>query len=689
MSKLLAWFGIGMFGLLFFPLTGGAQKPEIMAVSFRTDIAFPEYIPLWYEGWGWKDDTGASIQYAQPGMPVGGTIHVFLRNMSEKEIKLSDVLIDGVSLSKAVVAPEGTKEDKHASSLKFSKLPPMDIKRLRDAGEPVWWKIDPMTVEPRQTAEVTIRMRREPSMDRLNLKVLYDSGEMERVLNTREKTPRIEDISFSPDLKTVTLYLRQSQSVWIEPIRILMDGVDVTARCKFEGDSHVDTVPVILQLPTPLEKGSYHCFQASFEYGPAAVAGIRAWSEDLVYGMWGYKNMGATPEESGKNFISDLLKHNINVLMGMVAGLSGEFIHSREGFEYCDSVGMRMMATWFGNARNPIYYFLLDEPDAHDFAYDDCGEPPARLGCLAQCLVAKSQVFREKDPATMQLLNINNTYKPDNWYTYAQLADVCCADPYYQEQLCVLTSQCPSKLVHFTKPTYVQAVGKIARSACAPKPLHLILNSVRHEDIEGPPYRFGTPEEKRLELYYALGAGTKGFSYWWYTPYGRFHGCGSSDPDGVALYNEIARLGAEVRTAAPLILRSCPAKVETEKPKNLSIFPLLAGNDSLVLLFVNEQLCSDRLGTVVVDLENVNSSVRIPSWIEPVDVFEVSSDGISDVTWAYQEPKVELDLGTVSLTRMLIVTQNQETRQQLASLYKEHFEDNIKALPEVNLPVQP
>ncbi|HNT35918.1 MAG TPA: hypothetical protein PKH07_13085, partial [bacterium] len=197
------------------------------------------------------------------------------------------------------------------------------------------------------------------------------------------------------------------------------------------------------------------------------------------------------------------------------------------------------------------------------------------------------------------------------------------------------------------------------------------------------------PEEKRVEVYYALGGGTKGFSYWWYTPYGNFHGCGSSDPSGVSLYNEIARLGAEVRTAAPLILRSCPAGLDVEKPKNLSVWPLLVGRDSLVLLNINEQICSDRLGTVVVQQEDVKSLVRIPSWLKPADVFEISSSGISDATWTIENSDLSVDLGTVFLTRMIVVTSDASLRATLQGLYKERFEGNIKSLPEVTLPEQP
>src|ERR1035441_7414071 len=121
---------------------------------------------------------------------------------------------------------------------------------------------------------------------------------------------------------------------------------------------------------------------------------------------------------------------------------------------------------------------------------------------------------RELAPAPPHLLNLDNTYKPENWYMYAQLADVCCADPYFQEQQRIVWNERPAWAPSFIKPLYVLGAATICNSACAPKPLHIILNSVRH-DTKGGPFRFATPPEKTVELFYALGAGTKSFSYWW------------------------------------------------------------------------------------------------------------------------------------------------------------------------------
>ena len=70
-----------------------------------------------------------------------------------------------------------------------------------------------------------------------------------------------------------------------------------------------------------------------------------------------------------------------------------------------------------GPVLNPVYYFLTDEPDAHDYAVSQL-EPNQRLGSLGQDLVRRSHAFRHEDPAPPQMLNLDNTYKPENWYMY-------------------------------------------------------------------------------------------------------------------------------------------------------------------------------------------------------------------------------------------------------------------------------
>lgn len=657
---------------------GRAASSDVIGAAYRPDTPFPQFMHLWHEGWRVKDADGETIQYAHKGMPLGGYVHVYFRNSSKDPLEITDVLLDGVSLVVAIAFSDDLESGLHPASIHFAKLPKHQLDRLIAAGEPVWWKVNPDPIPPGAMGELIIRLRREPKNETLRVNLLGGNAALGGTVRVTEVQPQMVDISFSPELDTAYLYLRHPDGPGIAPKKIFLDGEDVTSHSKIGSDRDIDTVPVVIRLDKPLLKSSFRCFKAVYPDGSAALAGIRAWSDDLAYGMWGSSGIGNTPGERARNYLMDMHEHNINVHMGMYSGSSKAFMESREGWDFEKSIGMRAMATWYGNTSNPMFYFLMDEPDAQDFGVDGL-EPFQRLGTLAQPLIGKSKVLRRKDSVTPQLLNIDNTYKPENWYMYGQLPDVMCADPYYQEQLRQVYLSWPTGLAFHTKPTYVYAVGTICHSACAPRPLHLILQSVRH-DMPDMPLRFPTPEEKRIEVYYTLAAGAKGLSFWWYTPAGECYGCGAKDADAVPLWKEIGLLGAEVRTAGPVIMRSCPAAVPAKASRQLWVRSLLAGLDTLVMVVVNENVASDRVGTAVEPVGNASMAVDLPSWLQSADVFEITYEGTKDLSWQRAGSKLSIDLGKVELTRLILISADGGLRDRLQTLYETQFASNVRRL---------
>lgn len=656
--------------------TVSAAGLEVVGTAYRPDVPFPRFLTLWAENWALRDANGEPLQYPGKDAPGGGYLHIYLRNSSNRPVEITDLALESVSLTEAIAfLPERQVSGMSPASIRFSKLPEAEIKRLISAGEPVWWKADPWLVPPEGAAEVALRLRRAAPTPAANLAVLAGGDRIDVKVPTTRPSPRFAGISFSPDLQGACLHVRHT-SRDARPERVLVDGVDVTARSQILHDPALDVAVIAATFEQPAQRGSFHLFQVAYSDGSAALAGVRAWSDEFVYGMWGYINQGETPRERVDYYLTDMRRHHINALMQSYGGEVGQFLQSPEGVEYRARNGLRVMVNGPGKLPDPLYYFLTDEPDAHDYAVKEL-DPMSRLAALGQPLVRRAREFRQASPATPQLLNVDNTYKPDNWYTYGQLADVYCADPYYQEQQRIVWNDRPAWASAFVKPTYVLGVTTICQSACAPRPLHIILNSVRHDSPKGP-FRFATPTEKRVEVFYALSAGAKGLSYWWYTPYGEFHGCGSSDPAGVALWTEIGRLGALTRTAGPLIVRSCPAETPVKSPLKLWTRTLLSGSDALLLLAVNENIASDRQGTVVVPLEKADLTLTPPAWLAVADVFEVSEQGVQDVAWRQEGTQLALSLGRVEVARMIVVTADRRLREVLARL---HREDSAQTLP--------
>lgn len=652
---------------------------------YRPDIAFPEFAPMWREGWPWVDENGDKIHTGQdPNLPLGGYVFAYFRNSTDQPLDVADVLLQGVSLAQAVAPDHAYKgvrgDDKYASHLQFSKLPKDQIDKLVAAGTPVWWKVEPMIIPPGGMGEVTIRLRRNPSVDELTVSVPLAAGKTVDVnLRASQRQARFFSISFSPELDKAYVYLRHPSGKGVAPKSIHVDGKDVTKQSRLFADEKVDTAAGFIDLGRPFERGSYHFFRADYADGTTAMAGIGAWQLGFLYGMWGCDNGNGKPEELGPRFLRDRALHQVNLHMSHCPGVVNDYMNSEAGYKMLDKLGIGRMLNWI-NAEHPAtFYFLTDEPDAADFA-SKMLPPEQRLGSLAQWLVDRCRLFRRKDnAATPLILNVDNTFKPENWYMYAQMSDVPCADPYYQEGVQSVWHSDPTNMAAYLKPTYVYGVGTIYQSAAAPDPMHLILHTCKFDFApEETPYRGPTPEEKRVEVYYALASGAKQISYWWYCPFDRYHGVGHKDME--PLWTEIGLVGAEARTAGDLIATGCPADVPVKGPRLVWTRTLLSGQDTIILLVVNDNFASDRLGTVVKPREKTNVTVSVPNWIKPVEAFEVNADGVQDVVWKQAAGDVAMELGKLDLTRMIVITADAKLRGRLQSEHQAKFAANVNKL---------
>jgi hypothetical protein len=637
---------------------------EVVHALYRADQEFVEFLPLWRAGVEETGSDGRKAVKATREVPLGGYLHVYVRNTGTQPLIIGDVQLEGISLAEALRLSKDEKAGIHPANVRIAKIPKEQIDRLVQLGEPVWWKADPDTVPPGGFADVTVRLRRNPPTEALKLAVICGETTLPLRVEVKKTQPCLAGVSFSQDFGDVLTYVRSSDRKAAVPSRLFIDGQEVTRQSTILSDPTLDTVVMATKLAKPVERGSHHYFQVDFADSSRAVAGLRATADEFRYGMWGYINKGNLPRERADYFLKDMEAHNINLLMYSLSKEVIDFMIGQEGVAYSQRTGIRMMASWPGNARKPVYYFLLDEPDAHDYAVNML-EANVRLGSLGQGLVEKAKQIRARDPVPPLLLNIDNTYKPENWYLYAQLPDVMCADPYYSAELESTLRKHPEELRYFDKPAYVYGVASICRWACAPRPLHIILNCVR-DDNKKNPFRFSTPVEKRIEVYYALAGGATSLSYWWYTPYDECYGVGGDDARGKALWKEMGVLGAEVRTAGPVIMRSCPAELPVQASPNLWVRTLLAGTDSVIVLVVNDTSRGNKEGTTIQTVSPAEVSVQVPAWLNNVQAVEVDSGGVKVVPCRQEGNKAVLNLSSVKVTRLVILTQDGNLRAQLA-----------------------
>ncbi len=86
------------------------------------------------------------------------------------------------------------------------------------------------------------------------------------------------------------------------------------------------------------------------------------------------------------------------------------------------------------------------------------------------------------------------------------------------------------------------------------------------------------------------------------------------------------------------------------------------------------------MGTVVKPLENAEITVDLPSWISPNDVFEITYEGTRDISWKHDGAKISLDLGTVNVSRFVLISSDAALRRQLQKRYETQFAANVAKL---------
>lgn len=653
----------------------GASVADVVVLDsyFRPDLIFPQYAHFW------NDNVGPGEKLIPS--PLGGTLHVYVRNTGKSNVRIEDVLFDGVSLSKAIAFSDQRKFRKfaYAASIYFSSIASADKAKQVSAGEPVWWRFDPQLLKSGHCGELIIRLRRKPTRD-VEVALVVDGKLLKQRVRVGEGRPRMETIAFSPDRKTAYLYVSRKTGD-TAPNRVLLDGRDVTSSARILFDASCNIVPIICHLSAPLTRGSLHCFQVCYPKGGGITAAARVWDDEFSYGMW-----GAQPGKEGdsgvaKSYLQDIARHNVNTVMDQVGSDAVRaFLLTKEGVDMMQSLGLRRMVAEAGKDKsgNPWSYFLMDEPDAGDAKVQ--GLPSqSQVGALGQGLVDRSFEFRKSGPLTPQLLNIDMTFKPQNWYTYGQIPDILTADPYYQVRLAQAYRSKPERVPLFRKADFVYAVTSVIASSQAPRQANCVLFAGSPTEEAGP-FRFATAEEKRIEAYYALAAGAKGISYWWFHSLHKGLQPGRKDHNALAQWMEIGLLGAELRTVGSLIMQSCPISLQIRAPDKLWNRALVCGGDTLILLCVNDDYHNDREGTHINPVENAEVSVALPSWLSAADAFEVSCSGTRNLIWSESDSKAELRLGKVYVTKMLVITSDKSLRGRLQQCYDGKFSANVDQL---------
>ncbi|GEM_PF-3140417 len=603
---------------------------------YRADIMPPSHFaPYYFEKWRSGDPAFPD------GSGPGGFIKMFVHNDSSSPWQIDDINLSSpgassVRLQDAIVRRPnledgGLDESKLFYSSSRFGLPEdsPELTKYLEVGDPVWYSVEPNPVPAYSRAEVTIRCRLDPR-SLSSVTVSGDGRSAQTSLSRSYDGIRIASFSFSYDIKRLYVYVERS-SEQAKPLElVLLDGKDVweqTSALQREWNPG-GVAGYVVRLPESLEFGSFHTLTVVSGDGKMDTAQIRARDAFFPICMFG-------PPLDEEAFLKDISRNYFNSMAW-----------ANPGPEKAIQYGLR---TFEGEPGDPTVYgsFIYDEPDVKDYF---CPELPewSRLGTLGQYCAKRKETTLKQNPAALQMLNLDNTYKPLNWMCYAQLGDIIAHDPYWP---------------HMPKrdPMCAYANVRILTENARPKPTFTLLFAGKRPDIGYFP-RFLTSEEVELQNAYALAAGTKGISYWWY----RDDRTVANNP---TLMRAMGRVNARVRQVSEYAANGIPTDwAKADVPGKPRYHPIASGPvrvwcatiwspDGLVLFVCNNEYIANEEGFTYKPIKKVPVVVQMPDgWTDKVSLYEVTDAGTSEPKQLnVKDGLVRFTLDSVNVSRWFVI----------------------------------
>lgn len=675
-------FALATFLSLFFVARCPAQI-SILGVQYQQDEQYPEFACIW-------SDSGYPTNC--PLRAPGCNVHVYLKNTGAAAVSIDDVSLAGYSLNDALELITSYHDSR---SIFYNwDSPPQAI---FDAGEPVWFKGDPTTIPAGGVGQAVVRLRRVPTTGAVALGVATSAGTVTTNISVDATAPQLASVGFSQDRTKVYLHWRRAGGA--APVSVWLDGNNVSANTMTVGDPAMNFAASVIQLAAPLPFMSYHVFQGVYGDGKVASGSLRAWSRPFWHATWSSFPTATDTTADAQAWIDEATRHGFNAGQNQgMGGALGSYLGTQAGQDYANARGGYGIIVWNTSTfDNPIMSFLDDEPDAEESNVANnfcgtglklpCGTSPMGIVAMRDIATGEGE-YRSRYPNAPTVVNMNGSFKPQNYYTWGQAPDVLQVDPYYQRRLQDVYWRDQWKIPLYQKATYIYAVTRATTSAAEPNPSHTILYSCEWKctdtggcDAEyvNQIWPFPTPEAKRIEAYYALAAGAKGLSYWWFKPGFPSNGLGDqSKPTAQALWKEMGLYGNEFKTISDLIVISHPVDVPITPGANVWARAAAAGADALILYVVNDDYLNDTTGCHYTPVAGATANVTLPTWLRSTpSAFEVTAGGLQDVNTSFNGTNLQLNLDTLQLTKLVVITTNAQLRAIIQQRYDQQVRANV------------
>ncbi|MCK4325042.1 MAG: hypothetical protein KAW89_10960 [Armatimonadetes bacterium] len=517
----------------------------------------------------------------------------------------------------------------------------LDELRENERHEVIWWRTWPNPVPGGGYAEVSVRLRYPLESDAA---LTLQAGDQTLVATVPMQPPsfRIETIGWTDGGRQLTIVAQQIrlESTGIE--KVFIDGADVTDRAEILAPDFFDGIcPILVKLTEGLEVGSFHTYKLVAADGQQVACTLRTLDEFLRLDMYGASDL----EQDVKLGINSLTHFHTQ-------GRGALDSYARYGLRSAFHIGETPPAEVRGHPA--VYAYLLrDEPDCWDYYAEDW-PMEMRIGYHGPDIVRVTQQCVEADPTKPVMITVDLTFKPANYYVYAQIPDIVQPDCY------PLTIEKPL--------SWVRDVTEVCRQAAGPRRVEII-PQVNWED-RGPEMKYKRPPFPRevwIEYLYALGTGARGFSGYEYYTEANHHGA-REYPEVMEGVGQIFR---RFQVVAPLILQAHPADFATCEDEKVWLKTLACGKQGLLLVVVNDDYESLPADFIHQPKQQVEIWVPVIPWLLPAQVRQVDDGAFSDLRFEVMAEGTRIVLPELDTGEIILVAGERGLPAQLLWRYRQ------------------
>jgi len=244
------------------------------------------------------------------------------------------------------------------------------------------------------------------------------------------------------------------------------------------------------------------------------------------------------------------------------------------------------------------------------------------------------------------------------FFEYAPICDIPCMDHYS------VTAPTSSK---WPKPygTYLEETGYYTRDlkrASEPKPIWIWSQAIANWD-ERPKRNVPTPNELAVQLLQNIGQGAKGIIW-----FNHEKAAGEKYPDAV---QAMAGWGRVMRVTRNDFIGAEPYAAEVKAPEKLDVFAL-ASWDKVLLCITNRDYDIHPEAYPFRTQKDVEITLNMPSWITPACALEIGPDGVKPLACkAKGNGKVRIEAGDIEAARLIVLPRDAAVQQAYEEAYQQ------------------